>query len=64
MHQLLLLRMSYHLITTRGNIETPFLAEEVLPLAFTGVTERSEWLDIESAERLVKFTPYANIHPQ
>jgi hypothetical protein len=61
---LLLLRLRYHLITTRGDIETPLLAEEVLPLAFTGAPERAEWLDIGIAKGLVKITPDANIHPQ
>ena len=61
---MLLLRIRYHLITTRGGDEAALLAEEVLPLAFTGAPEGAEWLDTEDAENLVNALPDANIHPQ
>jgi superfamily II DNA or RNA helicase len=61
---LLLLRLRYHLITKRGDEETTLLAEEVLPLAFTGAPDAAEWLDAETAEELVKATPDDNIQPQ
>ena len=61
---LLLLRLRYHLITKRGEEEYPLLAEEVLPLAFTGAPDAAEWLPIEEAEALLKAVPDANIHPQ
>jgi superfamily II DNA or RNA helicase len=61
---LLLLRLRYHLITKRGDDETTLLAEEVLPLAFTGSPDSAQWLDAETAENLLKAMPDANIHPQ
>jgi len=61
---LLLLRLRYHLITTRGSVEKPLLAEEVLPLAFTGAPDQAIWLDADSADSLIKVQPDANIHPQ
>ena len=60
---LLLLRLRYHLITKRGEEEYPLLAEEVLPMAFTGAPDAAEWLTIEEAEALLKAIPDANIHP-
>ena len=61
---LLLLRLRYHLITKRGSEEATLLAEEVLPLAFTGSPDSAKWLDAETAENLVKATPDGNIQPQ
>lgn len=61
---LLLLRLRYHLITTRSTEETTLLAEEVLPLAFRGAVESAEWLDVAEAEALLHAEPDANIHPQ
>jgi len=61
---LLLLRLRYHLITTRESVEKQLLAEEVLPLAFTGATDQAEWLDSNTADKLIKVLPDANIHPQ
>ena len=61
---LLLLRLRYHLITTRGKEETTLLAEEVLPVAFRGSEESAEWLDAAVAEELLNVTPDENIHPQ
>jgi len=61
---LLLLRLRYHLITTRGSVEKQLLAEEVLPLAFTGAPDQAIWLDTDSADSLIKVQPDANIHPQ
>jgi hypothetical protein len=61
---LLLLRIRYHLLTSRGSIEKALLAEEVLPIAFTGSPSKAEWLDVDIAENLVYAQPDANIHPQ
>ena len=61
---LLLLRLRYHLITTRGGVEQALLAEEVYPIAFRGTPGEAEWLDMETAESLVHASPDANIHPQ
>jgi len=61
---LLLLRLRYHLITVREDKETTLLAEEVLPVAFTGAPDQAQWLDVTTAERLVTAEPDANIHPQ
>ena len=61
---LLLLRLRYHLISKRGGEERTLLAEEVLPLAFTGSPQSAEWLDAESAEKLLHAAPDGNIHPQ
>ncbi|MBU1661293.1 MAG: DEAD/DEAH box helicase, partial [Chloroflexi bacterium] len=61
---LLLLRLRYHLITIRRNEERTLLAEEVLPLVFTGSPDSAQWLDANIAEELLKAEPDANIHPQ
>ena len=61
---LLLLRLRYHLITKRGDEEGTLLAEEVLPLAFTGSPDSAQCLDAHIAEELLKAEPDDNIHPQ
>jgi superfamily II DNA or RNA helicase len=61
---LLLLRVRYHLISRLEGEERALLAEEVLPLAFSGAPENAEWLDEQEAEKLVTLLPDANIHPQ
>jgi len=61
---LLLLRLRYHLMSKYGEEERRILAEEVLPVAFTGSPASAEWLDAENAEKLLYATPDDNIHPQ
>ncbi len=61
---LLLVRLRYHLIISRSGKDLPLLAEEVLPMAFTGAPQEAQWLDAESAEDLIKASPDDNIHPQ
>jgi superfamily II DNA or RNA helicase len=61
---LLLIRLRYHLIISIDGEESPLLAEEVRPLAFTGAPQEPQWLDSESAESLVTAKPDENIYPQ
>lgn len=61
---LLLVRMRYHIITTQGGEERPLLAEDVQVLAFRGAPESAEWLDAETAEKLLSAEPDANIAPE
>jgi superfamily II DNA or RNA helicase len=59
---LLLLRFRYHIITTRGGEDKPLLAEDCQVLAFAGSPQNAEWLDGETAERLLRFIPDSNIN--
>ena len=61
---LLLLRFRYHIITRRGDVETPLLAEDCQALAFAGAPQSAEWLDAEIAENLLAAEPDANITPE
>jgi ERCC4-related helicase len=61
---LLLLRLRYHIITTRSGEEKPLLAEDVQVVAFRGSPENAEWLDAKSAESLLSTMPDANIAPE
>jgi superfamily II DNA or RNA helicase len=61
---LLLVRLRYHLIISRGGKDLPLLAEEVLPMAFTGAPQEAQWMDPDAAEALIKASPDENIHPQ
>lgn len=58
---LLLVRFRHHLTTTRGGQSWQLLAEEALPLAFTGAPEEAVWLAPEAAEALLEAEPDANI---
>ena len=58
---LLLVRLRYHLSTTRGSESWQLLAEEVLPLAFTGAPEAAVWLPPAKAEALFEAEPAANV---
>ena len=60
---LLLLRFRHHIITRRGERETPLLAEECALLAFAGAPDRAEWLDAAAAEALLDARADANIGP-
>jgi superfamily II DNA or RNA helicase len=61
---LLVLRFRYHIITRRGDVETPLLAEDCQALAFAGAPQSAEWLDAETAESLLAAEPDANITPE
>jgi superfamily II DNA or RNA helicase len=58
---LLLARFRYHLITTRGGESWQLLAEEALPLAFTGAPEDASWLPSEATEPLLEAEPSGNV---
>ena len=61
---LLLLRLRYHLITSRGGEEKQLLAEDSLTLAFEGAPQNPNWLSAEAAEALLDAEPDDNIAPQ
>jgi superfamily II DNA or RNA helicase len=58
---LLLVRFRYHIISTQGDQEKPLLAEDCQVLAYTGSPQNANWLDNETAERLMRAVPDANI---
>ncbi|MBE2201996.1 MAG: DEAD/DEAH box helicase [Anaerolinea sp.] len=60
---LLLLRFRYHIVTRRGDVETPLLAEECQVVGFSGRAERPEWLAADAVETLLQATPDVNVPP-
>lgn len=60
---LLLLRLRYHLITTRSGKEEPLLVEDAALAAFTGQAEDPTWLDSAAAEALLAAKPEQNVTP-
>jgi superfamily II DNA or RNA helicase len=60
---LLLVRFRYHIITRRGEEETPLLAEDCQTLAFAGSPQNAEWLDDDQAAALVDVHPDGNVPP-
>ncbi|MEW4565783.1 helicase-related protein [Bremerella sp. JC770] len=58
---LLLLRLRYHIITTRQDKVTPLLAEDTQILGFRGTPSTAEWLTREEAESLLLATPDENV---
>lgn len=60
---LLLVRFRYYIITTRNGIDNPLLAEDCRMLGFSGAPERAEWLDNDTAEKLILAKPAMNISP-
>lgn len=60
---LLLLRFRYHIVTQRGQGETPLLAEECQVLGFTGRPDAPQWLSADEAEELLQARPDANVAP-
>lgn len=60
---LVLARLRFHVITSRGDERWQTLAEETLPLAFTGSGADRRWLEQEDAERLLHAEPAGNIAP-
>ena len=61
---LLLMRMRYHIVISKGGDERALLAEECGLQAFTGAPSAAQWLSAEEAERLLDAQPAANITPQ
>jgi ERCC4-related helicase len=61
---LLLVRFRYHILTRRGEVEEPLLAEDCQLVAFAGTPENAEWLDAATAEALLDAAPDANILPE
>ena len=60
---LLLTRFRYHLTTIRGDDSWQTLAEDVVPLAFTGAPGAAQWLDPDRANALLDAAPGGNIDP-
>jgi superfamily II DNA or RNA helicase len=58
---LLLLRLRYHIITTRGDESTPLLAEDTLIVGFRRAPSAAEWLSPAEAESLLLATPDDNV---
>lgn len=58
---LLLLRLRYHIITTRGDESTPLLAEDTLIVGFRRAPSAAEWLSSDEAESLLLATPDDNV---
>ncbi|MFI5458111.1 MAG: helicase-related protein [Isosphaerales bacterium] len=58
---LLLVRFRYHIITRKGDDETPLLAEDCQLLAFAGSPQNAEWLDDDQAVALLDADPEANV---
>jgi superfamily II DNA or RNA helicase len=60
---LLLARFRYHLVTTRGSERWETIAEDTLPLAFTGTPDVAHWLDEQATTNLLEATPSGNVDP-
>jgi superfamily II DNA or RNA helicase len=60
---LLLARFRYHLTTTRGDERWDTIAEDTLPLAFTGTPDAAHWLDETATSALLDATPNGNVDP-
>lgn len=54
---LMLLRFRYHIISRKGNIEQPLLAEDCQLFAFTGAPEKAQWLSFSETELLLNAEP-------
>jgi superfamily II DNA or RNA helicase len=61
---LLLVRLRYHILTKRGEVEQALLAEDCQLLAFAGSPEKAQWLDGSVAEELLLAQPDANVHAE
>jgi hypothetical protein len=60
---LLLVRFRYHIITRKGNDETPLLAEDCQILGFAGAPQSAVWLESEGVEELLRAEPGSNVAP-
>lgn len=61
---LLLMRYRFHIITRRGDAESPLLAEDLQVLAFAGSPQNAEWLDSSESESLLSAESDSNITPE
>jgi superfamily II DNA or RNA helicase len=61
---LLLLRLRFHIITRRDDIETPLLAEDTAVIGFSGNPGAPHWLPPEQAEALFQAEPDMNVAPE
>jgi hypothetical protein len=61
MTTLLLLRFRYHILTRRGEAETPLLSEACRVVGFRGNPLAPQWLTSEEAEVLLQVQPEANV---
>lgn len=57
----LLLRLRYHIITKRGNVDRPLLAEDCQVIAFKGSLQSPVWLKNEDVESILSVLPDENI---
>lgn len=58
---ILLLRIRHHLIISGRSESTPLLAEEIVPVAFTGTSESPSWLEDKSVESLLTTPSAGNV---
>jgi len=61
---LLLCRFRYHIITVKGEMQKPLLAEDSLILGFEGSPTSARWLDESQIEPLLDVAPDENISPE
>jgi superfamily II DNA or RNA helicase len=61
---LLLLRYRQHIVTKRGEDETPLLAEACEIVAFTGRADNPQWLANDEVKSLSEVNPEANVSAQ
>ncbi|MGA1224565.1 MAG: helicase-related protein [Phycisphaerales bacterium] len=57
----LLLRLRHHLLAGGRRARTPLLAEEILPVGFTGPANAPQWLDTAAVESALAQPPAANV---
>jgi superfamily II DNA or RNA helicase len=58
---ILLIRARFHIVSIRGSLELPILAEECILAGFTGAPERRIWLQNEQIEPLLSALPQGNV---
>lgn len=61
---LLLLRFRYHIVSKRGQVEVPLLAEACDVVGFASRPDAPEWLADGEAEALLQAEPDANVAPE
>lgn len=57
----LVLRLRYHIIRIEGGEEKPLLAEDCRLVTFSGSPQNAEWLDEDTAEKLLQAVPEENV---
>ena len=58
---MLLLRIRHHLTIARRESSAPLLAEEILPIAYTGEATAPIWLEQKTVDALLVATPSGNV---